>query len=188
MSRSATSEPAIPTVTLPGPGPAARTAAALLFGVLAVVLPLSLLASAGSSQVQPSRLLLALQWSVLTLAALRLAALFAAGARRPLQTLFWSYVYIWLGLAALVQTAAGTNPLATVQPVSVQVRASLIVLLGGLCYEAGRLLAGRSVKREPAAGRPLSRGRALALALFSLAAAPVLVDAARRPARALLQP
>ncbi|HEV2070813.1 MAG TPA: hypothetical protein VGR26_13560 [Acidimicrobiales bacterium] len=71
-------------------------------------------------------------------ASLRLVQLFGRGEPRLVQTTFWIFVYVWLGLAALAGTTAERFPIPNQSfPESIQIRALLTVLVGLAAYEAG---------------------------------------------------
>ena len=78
-------------------------------------------------------------------AALRLVRLIGRGEARLVQTTFWIFVYVWLGLAALAETVAQRFPIAgQTFSGSTQFRALLAVITGLAAYELG-LAAHRSV-------------------------------------------
>ncbi|HEV2070484.1 MAG TPA: hypothetical protein VGR26_11880 [Acidimicrobiales bacterium] len=104
----------------------------LLLGVLFPIV----FTSIGPSSLLEFQIFLALivtEW-----AALRLVYLFGSGEPRLVQTTFWIFVYVWLGLAALAGTVADRFPILNQSFSSeVQARALLTILVGLAAYEVG---------------------------------------------------
>ena len=74
---------------------------------------------------------------VMELAAVRLTGVVAAGKPRILSLTFWTYTYLWLGLAAFAQTGSRVFPLPHSSSDDVMASASLIVIVGVVAYDLG---------------------------------------------------
>lgn len=161
--------------------------------VLAVAVPLLLVAQVsdvGRSNAWPFTLLLAM-W-----AGVRLALAIASGKARLFDFFFWVFTYIFMGLAPTVQMRSGelSNTTPDMDP-ALDLPTALLVWLGVICYEAGRLLAllrerGRAARLRwemasgqrasvATTGRRVARvkvARALILALFGVVATAYYVS------------
>lgn len=106
-----------------------------LFLLLGVLFPLIFTSIGPSSLLEPQVFLAVIvtEW-----AALRLVHLFGSGEPRLVQTTFWIFVYVWLGLAALAGTVTDRFPILNQSFSSdVQARALLTILVGLAAYEVG---------------------------------------------------
>lgn len=161
--------------------------------VLAVAVPLLLVAQVtdvGRSDAWPFTLLLAM-W-----AGARLALAIASGKPMLFDFFFWVFTYIFMGLAPSVQIRSGeiSNTTPDMDP-ALDLSTALLVWLGVICYEAGRLLAvlrerGRAsslrwantsgaLPSRPAGTQRVARvkvARALILALFGVVATAYYVS------------
>jgi oligosaccharide repeat unit polymerase len=83
-----------------------------------------------------------------------MTALIARGAKRPMQGVFWLFVYITMGVAALAQVTTGLSQ-RVADPATLPV-AYGIVLTGLVAYDIGHLIAGRkqSAREGAFAERP----------------------------------
>lgn len=160
--------------------------------VLAVGVPLLLVAQVsdvGRSDAWPITVLLTM-W-----AGVRLALAIASGKPMLFDFFFWVFTYIFMGLAPTVQIRSGE--IATTTPgmdPALDLSTALLVWLGVICYEAGRLLAvlherGKTsrLRWDIQSGAPLDRAqgervarvkaaRALILALFGALASAYYVS------------
>lgn len=69
--------------------------------------------------------------------ALRITTLVIRGTPRPLALFFWTYVYLWLGLAPFAQLGHATFPLPAEFATSTLTGATILVLVGVVGYEVG---------------------------------------------------
>ena len=93
-----------------------------------------------------------LQWVIILWSGLRLSALAGAGEARPIATIFWVYVYVWLGIAGFVQSVSGQSPPSW--PIRLDQTTLLVtqlVILAGLsAVELGAQGAGQRGRRDAA--------------------------------------
>ncbi len=118
--------------------------ATMFFVAACVGLPLVFIATAQAPYRLTSLLLVLL---ILTYSGSHLTALIAAGAKRPMQGVFWLFAYIAMGVAPLAQITTGLHQrLADAATLPV---AYGIVIIGLVSYDIGVLLAGkRQSERE----------------------------------------
>jgi oligosaccharide repeat unit polymerase len=114
----------------------------------------------------------ALQLVVIVWAGARLAKLWARGEPRPFLIVFWLYVYVWLGLAGLLQIIHH----ASAWPISIGAaateRGQIIILLGIASVEWGHLFKWHS-RPSSTRGRRIVGGRVAALVGFAIVTAPI---------------
>lgn len=118
------------------------TATAVLLLVLAVGLPV-LMAGLRPNEVGEAQVVLALV--VTWWASLRLSHLYLVGEARIVELGFFTFVYLWMGLAPLAQVGADRFPLAQSFSEETQVAALVTTLVGLAGYELGQLLARAKV-------------------------------------------
>jgi hypothetical protein len=121
-------------------------------------------------------------WLQLTLtvyAGGRLSAMVLARRRRLIQSAFWLFVYVAMGVAPLAQRVIGQVPTPVVGPPSDTAWAIALVLTGCLAFDAGALLAGRLPALLPRRPRPQAsvsrRGLWLLIAVAYLGSALCVV-------------
>ncbi len=97
-----------------------------------------------------------LAFALCLVSAWRLGSLIGRARLDPLAFTFWLFVYIWLALAPFVQLDADRfayrqNFLGTTFPGAVRSTAMVVIVVGVIAYESGRVLARslRSAPREP---------------------------------------
>jgi hypothetical protein len=113
-------------------------AATVLLLVLTVALPAAMAGvRPGDLADFPVLLAMVITWW----AALRLVQLYVEGEARIVELGFFTFVYLWMGLAPLAQVGADRFPLAQTFSSSTQVSALMTTLVGLAGYEVGRLLA-----------------------------------------------
>ena len=144
------------TGAVTGAGPSSRSHRSVLVGlcaalVLCVLIPGYLVAySPGPGQLQPGiGLLLWTQVGVTVWAGANLTGMLATATLRPLAFFFWTYVYIWLGVAGVAQVATGQSPVPVRGGTGYLADAQLAVIIGLVGY----LVGGRLVGRKPVGGR-----------------------------------
>ena len=114
-----------------------------------------------------------LQYAILLWAGLRLAGIAGAGKARPTTTIFWLYVYVWLGLAGFTQLLSGHSPPSWPMPLPAEtvVRTQLVILAGLVAVELGALT--RSAPRRRFLPRRTISGRAVVwLGIYALVTFP----------------
>lgn len=119
--------------------------ATLLFLFLAFIVPVAVMGQNFAPLGRVSTLMaLFLTWY----AALRLAGHYHSGRPQLVQITFWAFVYLFLGLASFAQLTADEFPIPY-QFFDEQIRFQALagVILGCLCFDAGKLLA-LSVRRH----------------------------------------
>lgn len=149
------------------------------FLVLGVLLPLALVVSTGEELLMSAAL--AVLVLVLLHSAAGLAGALASSEARLVEFLFWTFGYVWLGLAGCLQVATRQFPWpGGLSPVT-EFQAALLVEIGLLAFSLGswasrhweyRILRARAGKRVPAAFSPV---RVLVLAVVSVAVTVVMV-------------
>ncbi len=114
----------------------------------------------------------ALQLIITAWAGLRLARLLALGEPRPFAIVFWLYVYVWLGLAGLLQVIHQEAPhLIPISPTA-YARGQFITLLGIAALEIGHLFSSRRNNQKPI-DRHIVHSRVKVLVGFVLLTAPL---------------
>jgi O-antigen/teichoic acid export membrane protein len=113
-----------------------------------------------------------LQITITAWAALRLAKLCARGEPRPFAIVFWLYVYIWLGLAGLLQVIHQTAPWPISISSSAFIKGQFLVLLGIAALEIGHLFPTRAPTHERTT-RHIVASRVTKLVTFVLLIAPI---------------
>jgi hypothetical protein len=128
-------------------------AALLVGGVLAVVVPAALVGSV--QDVGASRAWL-LTLGVMSWSGARLAVAIVLGKRHLFDFFFWVFAYLFMGLAPTVQIRSGL--IATTTPginASQDMTTAILVWIGMLAYEAGRLVVVLVERRRNAGPRAL---------------------------------
>lgn len=131
-----------------GTRPGMRTALALVaFLLFAVVFPLMI---HGAGTVYFSDTDFAIRYSVALYASVKLALLLLQSELRPTAGVFWIFVYTGMGLAPLAQLSTGRSTALAVQVDDVALTtASLLILLGCVCFDVAYNLKLRKRSREP---------------------------------------
>lgn len=128
--------------------PGVRTAVALVaFLLFAVVFPLEV---HGATAVYFSNTDFLIRYAVALYAAVKLSLLLWQSDIRPLAGVFWIFVYTGMGLAPLAQLTTGRSTALAVQVnEGALTAASLLTLLGCVCFDLGYHLRLRKHVREP---------------------------------------
>lgn len=109
----------------------------------------------------------------------RLAMLLDAARPQYLTIVFFAFVYVWMGLAAVAQAASQTWPWAIVLSPGVQLQGALLVATGVAAYDVGRLVsrfAGNVTTAVPKAVWRLSARRTVALGWIVVITFPIAVS------------
>jgi len=118
-----------------------------------------------------------LAWVIILHAAVRLGALVMDGRQRILEMTFWIYVYVWLGLAAMLQVSRMSFPWPDAYPRGI-IRMGLFLIAAGLVsYEVG-LAAGRRHRLTRAVSfrtLEISTPRAVLLSIAAIATVAFLI-------------
>jgi hypothetical protein len=168
----------VTTPDLPTPGRRGDLGLALCVGLGLVLAALLLVALplAGSNPRDVVTLLL--WWLVLLYCAARLATMTYHDSRRWAELCFWSFCYVWLGLAGLAQYTAGVNPLWTRIDDHLARTQALVILVGFAAFDAAAVLHSRRPRSGPAREpRPrwVSLRRLALLCLVCLLLTPLFV-------------
>ncbi|MCC3295298.1 oligosaccharide repeat unit polymerase [Arthrobacter sp. zg-Y411] len=159
----------LPAGTETGRRSGVRTAAAIVaFLMLAVVLPLLI---HGASAVFFTDTDFLIRYAVVLYAAVKLALVLAQPAIRPVSGVFWIFVYTCMGVAPLAQLTTGrSTPLAIQVDDRMLTEASLLTLVGLVCFDVAYHLRLRRAA-DPHPRRRVLRLRGMkVLRLFSLGA------------------
>lgn len=115
--------------------------------------------------------------AVAAYSAMRLAALVWAGQERPLEMVFWIYVYVFLGVAPALQVQTRAFPWPGLYTSAEITRGFLIVFVGILSYEIG-YAAARSVRDQRVVSweLTLSGPRAVLLGCIALVASAAAIQ------------
>jgi oligosaccharide repeat unit polymerase len=105
-------------------------------------------------------------------AGLRLAKLWARGEPRPVAIVFWLYVYVWLGLAGLLQLIHQTAPWPIIISSAATWRGQIIIAVGLTFIEVGHLFPSRRTTQIDN-GRQIIGWRVTVLVVLVLLAAPI---------------
>jgi hypothetical protein len=116
--------------------PATWTSGMVLLTLLVVVLPV-VLASFDVTRLDELPVLLA--YGITTYTAARLVQLYVSGEARIVELGFYTFAYLWMGLAPLAQVGAGRFPLQQVFEDDVQVTALVTIVVGLVGYHVGQL-------------------------------------------------
>ncbi len=108
-----------------------------LYTVLAFVFPLWIVLESSRSQFNLASLAALV---IVELAAVRLGFLALKGALEPLLLTFWIFVAFWMGFAAFAQTLSNRFYWPGVYSTKFQIVGFLVIFLGLISYEFGRLL------------------------------------------------
>lgn len=114
---------------------------------------------------------LLLQLAITVWAGLRLARLAARGEPRPFAIIFWLFVYVWLGLAGMLQVIHQTAAWPIVISSSAMERGQIIILVGLAAVEMGHLFPSRT-KTQWQGSRRIVGSRVNLLVAFVLVTAP----------------
>lgn len=118
-----------------------------------------------------------LQYAIVAYSGTHLALLLHSGRPRWFDSMFWAFSYIWIGIAGYAQLAAGENPYNLHFALRSYETASLITLVGMLCYDVGRMWGNRrawGARRRSA--RVVDRRRTVLLAVATLIITPIVVN------------
>lgn len=154
----------------------------VLAGIVPLMFASTVLESAGGFAGIPWFRLLAIVY-----AGVHLGLLFGRGDPRYMQILFWTFGYVWLGLAGFAQDAAHLSPLGDRFGKDATMVSALVVLAGMAAYDGGRLLHARrgrisqrsegSAVAEAASRRGLSERRVLLFGILVVVSTPLWVRA-----------
>jgi len=136
-----------PETTVISVGVANASLAVLTFGVLAVLLPLTLVKW---ELVQSHSASISVAYLVVLYASIRLALVVGKGKTEWLHAGFWVFTYVFMGIALLAQIAANRFPDDIEYPQSVLARSTVAVLIGLIAYDLGRLIAGEKTRHQTA--------------------------------------
>jgi oligosaccharide repeat unit polymerase len=114
-----------------------------IFLLLAFGIPMVLLSQIGQYRLNAEALL---GWVIIAYSSLRLALLAVDGRKRLLSLTFWVFVYVWFGAASTLQMLVGWFPWRGIYSTETIGKAFIVVFLGLLAYELGRMLA---LRRNP---------------------------------------
>lgn len=113
-----------------------------------------------------------LQIAITVWAGLRLSKLWSRGEARPFAIVFWLYVYVWLGLASMLQVIHQEAPyLIAISPPAYE-QAQVLVLLGLALLEIGHLFPTRK-EIQMVNNRRIVGSRVTVLVAFVLVTAPL---------------
>lgn len=112
-------------------------------------------------------------WACMAYGALRLAQLTAHGKPRPMATLAWIFVTVWLGMAPLAQVLTGIGPVLIATGLDRMTAASVVILVGAVGYDAGYWLRGKRGERAEVEPRGLKLPRLTALSIIGLLSVPI---------------
>ncbi len=155
------------------------TTSAAAFLLLAALVPIvfctAVLNQAGTSRWSSAALLYLF---VMLYSGTRLAAYCHGGPPKYLGIAFFGFTYVWLGLAAFAQTVSQVWPLRYSFTDDIQAQAALVVVVGTLSYDVGRLMRSRlrrvnRVHRETT--RRLSLRRVLLLSCSVIVLSPLAI-------------
>jgi hypothetical protein len=118
-------------------------------------------------------------WCVIGYSVIRLTIKGVQGNNAPISMTFWIFVYIFFGVAALIQLV---NGLSDEYSESTLVGAFAVVLLGCVAFDFGASVIGPRqskgfLNKTIFRASELSRGRAIVLGIGALVATPFLVEA-----------
>lgn len=119
-------------------------------------------------------------WLVVAYSSLRLSLLAIRGEKRILSLTFWVFVYIWLGVAPMLQLLVQEFPLSGFYSPATPVVSTAIIFVGLVAFEIGCALSGRRILGYRALHRlvltrTISHKRVILAGIISTAVAFVLV-------------
>jgi hypothetical protein len=115
---------------------------------------------------------LPLQIAITVWAGLRLSKLWSRGEPRPFAVVFWLYVYVWLGLASMLQVIHQEAPYLIAISPSAYEQGQVIILLGLALLEIGHLFPARK-EIQMLTNRQIVGSRVTVLVAFVLITAPL---------------
>jgi hypothetical protein len=162
----------------------------LLFGVqifflLAFGVPIFLLSQIAHFRLTAESLL---GWVIIAYSSLRLALLAVNGKKQLLSLTFWLFVYVWFGMAAMLQLMMQWFPWRGSYSMETISKAWGVVFLGLLAYELGRLLVFRRAMQMKALfiHRQVDAKRALLFAVVAVISTLVCINELGGPAVVLV--
>lgn len=147
------------------------------WSLLSVFAPMALILSGNYSEFD---IVILYVWIIVAYASWRLSSLTIKGQKRLISITFWIFVYVFLGLAPLLQVAADAFPWPGHYTDETIVKAIFLVLSGLVAYDLGYnlnkpILLRKLVLKTLFVRRPVSRKRVLLLSLLVLFLTPLLV-------------
>ena len=170
-------------MVLPNP-PKTIGAQLIAFTLLAGLIPLVEVGALSAQSPQPHWTYPALIYVAITVYAGARLAMFLDPARpQYLGIVFFVFVYVWMGLASVAQTASQTWPFGITLSEGIQLQGALLIAGGVIMFDAGRLLRRqlrRQLHRErqvivPAKVRRLSSSRVILLCWIVIITSPLAV-------------
>ena len=162
---------------LQGLGASAMRAAPLVFGILAIALPLILM-PVTREQANTAPGLYAVAVLIVVLAAVRLALLISDERPKLIAGTFWMFLYISAGVVPIAQLH--TQVFGFLISTETLVSGGLMFLVAGLAFEAGHIASRRGGGDTEAVAtgpqRVLTRPRLIAVSLVTIAASAVYVQ------------
>lgn len=144
------------------------------FIVLALVVPLLLLFPTGTGAASSTQL--AVRIVILLYSAISLSILLGRGEPNWFAAAFWSFVYIWMGIAGLAQAIAGRDPFGHSVDSAADEWSAFIVLLGMITWHISYSLASRRQVDFPhSAVKVVSPNRVIVVFLVAIVLTPTLL-------------
>jgi hypothetical protein len=176
MSAALVAHPLRPMVRVP---PTTAAVQAIAFILLAAVIPAADVGAAAAQSPIHWTYTLSVDLAITVYSGARIAASLDGARPRYLGIVFFVFAYVWMGLAAIAQAASQTWPWGIVLSQGVQLQGALLVAIGVLSYDVGRLLqrifhhAGKAT--YPGNVRRLSEKRTVLLGWTAVITSPVAV-------------
>jgi len=139
-----------------------------MWAILAIFLPLAFLLASNDIQFSPSMLLIAL---LIVYSSFRVSRVVAHKRKRIVALTFWLFVYVFLGVAPLVQVANQAFAWSSHYDEHIIFRAAIVSLVGALAFDIGHyLLSKRRVEGlvPSILQRRIRKGSVVAAGLFAL--------------------
>jgi oligosaccharide repeat unit polymerase len=156
-----------------------------MFFLLAFGIPVVMLSMLADFSLNAESLL---GWVIIAYSSLRLAFLAVAGKKQLISLTFWVFVYVWFGVAAMLQLLVGWFPWRGSYSTETIGEAFMVVYLGLLAYELGRLLALRRAAKVKALfiHRQVDVKRTLLYVVFAVITTIICIDYLGGPASLLV--
>ena len=143
-----------------------------LWTILCVVIPFWI---APAQKMELPSLPFVLSYMVILYAGSRIALVISAGEPVWLPFMFWSFTYIWIGLAMFAQDLTGNNPYNVTFSPGSQELACVIALTGMIAFDVGGQLSEYPRARPSRLPRVVDRRRLIVLFVLTLIGVPLLL-------------
>lgn len=145
-----------------------------LWCILCIIAP-AWITTTNEGETNANALVLILAYLVILYAGTRISRIISLGNPDWLPFMFWSFTYIWVGLAMFAQDLTGQNPYNVTFSPDSQEMACVIALSGMIAFDVGALWSKSAVSGPSRLPREVSRKRLIVFILLTLVGVPLLL-------------